>query len=149
MEEFIGMERFNIVPGAVVLSGRQTMIVLWDEGPDVIACPLVSADEALHRADHSLEWHELVDAGLRRLDVRCRAIPCQRQVLSLRAIGCVDEATVKRLRMMAQREWKHRFQESVPSSKVRAKPRHVGKTTAVWFDGCSMSSRREERLHMG
>ncbi|UMM09662.1 hypothetical protein MKW11_06335 [Gluconobacter frateurii] len=143
------MERLNIVPGVVVLSGRQTMIVLWGEGSEVIACPLVFADEAQHRADHNLDWHELVEAGLTRLDVRCRAIPCQRQVLSLRAIGRVDEATVQRLRIRARKEWKHRFQENVPSSRTRAKSRYLGKTTAVWFDGCSMNSRREERLQMG
>ncbi|GAD10675.1 hypothetical protein GFGA_1c0521 [Gluconobacter frateurii NBRC 103465] len=143
------MEQFNIVSGAIVLSGRQAMIVLWCEEPEVIACPLISMDEALHRADCDLEWHELVDAGLTRLDVRCRAIPCLRRISSLKPIGCVDDVTVKRLRSVAQKEWKHRLQEKETSSRSHKKPFHSRQSTAVWFDGGSMNSRREERLQMG
>lgn len=142
------LERFKISPGSVVLSGRQVMIVILTEGLNVIACPVVNAGEALHRADCSLEWHELVEAGLTRLDVRCRAIPCRRKTLSLRAIGCVGEATRSRLEVLARREQRLRLQEVPKTHLPKRKPRHVGKKHEAWLGEWSMKSRREAGLRL-
>lgn len=142
------LERFHISSGSVVLSGHQVMVVILADGLDVVACPLVNAEEAIHRADCSLEWHELVDAGLTRLDVRCRAIPCRRKTLSLKALGCVSEATRSRLEVMAQREQRLRLQEVPRTHFPRKKPIHVGQKHEAWLDGWSMKSRREAELRI-
>lgn len=143
------MELFHVNTGSVVVSGHQTMIVLWSEENEVIACPVIYADEAFHRSDNVLEWHELVDAGLTRLDVRCRAIPCRRRIGSLKEIGRVGESTVQRLRSIARNEQKNRLVE-MPYRDQATKPSgRTGKMRAVWFDGGSMKSRREESHLMG
>ena len=66
------MEKCDIYSGSVVLSGHQAFIVLQNKSGSLVGCPLVYEGEPVHRADVVLEWHELVDAGLSRLDVRCR-----------------------------------------------------------------------------
>ncbi|WP_143412388.1 MULTISPECIES: hypothetical protein [Gluconobacter] len=115
-----------------------------------MGCPLVYEGEPLHRADVALEWHELVDAGLSRLDVRCRSIPCQRPVLSVRMIGQVAPATLARVAVRAEREQAQRNVETqarkgtCQSGRSRPKP-----VRTVWLEGGMMMSRREAALRAG
>lgn len=144
------MEKCDISSGSVVLSGRQTFIVLQRKSASLVGCPLVYEGEPVHRADVALEWHELVEAGLSRLDVRCRSIPCQRSVLSVRLIGQVAPETLARVVVQAEREHVRRNVEAQARTgtcqnvaRLRQKP-----VRAVWLEG-SMMSRREAALRAG
>ena len=145
------MEKCDISSGSVVLSGRQTFIVLQNKSDSLVGCPLVYEGEPVHRADVALEWHELVDAGLSRLDVRCRSIPCQRSVLSVRVIGRVAPETLARVAVRAEREQVQRNVEVQARKRtcqsglrLRQKP-----VRAVWLEGGMMMSRREAALRAG
>lgn len=141
------MEKCEISSGSVVLSGRQTFIVLQKNAGSFVGCPLVYEGEPVHRADVVLEWHELVDAGLSRLDVRCRSIPCQRSVLSARVIGRIAPETLSRVALRAEREQTQRNVETLArkGAAPRDRPRHKP-VRAVWLEGGMMMSRREASL---
>ncbi|MFT8808675.1 hypothetical protein [Gluconobacter sp.] len=115
-----------------------------------MGCPLVYEGEPVHRADVVLEWHELVDAGLSRLDVRCRSIPCQRSAASVRVIGRVAPETVARVATRAEREQTQRNVETLArkGSGQRVRSRHMP-VRAVWLEGGMMMSRREASLRAG
>ncbi|KXV44952.1 hypothetical protein AD943_01315 [Gluconobacter roseus] len=144
------MEKNEISSGSVVLSGRQTFVVLQENSGSFLGCPLVYEGEPVHRADVVLEWHELVDAGLSRLDVRCRSIPCQRSVLSARVLGRVAPEIVSRLAVRAEREQTQRNGE-IPTRKDanNRKRFRQAPVRAVWLDGGMMMSRREASLRAG
>nr|WP_294915927.1 hypothetical protein [uncultured Neokomagataea sp.] len=97
--------------GSVVFVGWQTMVVLEVGHGQAVLCPLVYEDEAPHRADMALHWSELVEAGLNRIDVRCRAIPCQRDVRKLRLLGHVGGEVMARIVPAALQEQKRRLAE--------------------------------------
>ncbi|WP_231100586.1 hypothetical protein [Gluconobacter potus] len=88
-----------------------------------------------------------MDAGLSRLDVRCRSIPCQRSVLSARVIGRIAPETLSRVALRAEREQTQRNVETLarkgaaPRDRSRHKP-----VRAVWLEGGMMMSRREASL---
>ncbi|WP_225198632.1 hypothetical protein [Gluconobacter oxydans] len=130
-----------------MLSGRQTFIVLQKNSGSFVGCPLVYEGEPVHRADVVLEWHELVDAGLSRLDVRCRSIPCQRSLLSARMIGRIEPEILSRVAVRAGREQTQRNVETLARKGAgpRDRPRHRP-VRAVWLEGGMMMSRREASL---
>ncbi|WP_157070880.1 hypothetical protein [Neokomagataea thailandica] len=101
----------SIQCGAVVFVGWQTMVVLEVCRGQAVLCPLIYDDEAHHRADVVLHWSELVEAGLNRVDVRCRAIPCQRDVRKLRLLGRVGSDVMARIVPAALQEQKRRVAE--------------------------------------
>lgn len=144
------MQKNDIYPGSVVLSGRQIFIVLQKNVSSILGCPLVYEGEVVHRADVRLEWHELVDAGLSRLDVRCRSILCQRSLPSVRVIGVVAQETLSRIGARAEREQKQRNVEV----SQRGEREHRGRSRkepvrAVWLEAGMMMSRREALLRAG
>jgi len=144
------MEKNEISSGSVVLSGRQMFVVLQEGSGSFVGCPLVYAGEPVHRADVVLEWHALVDAGLSRLDVRCRTIPCQRPVLSARVIGRVAPEIVSRLAVRAEREQTQRNVEIPTRKDVNSRKRfRQAPVRAVWLDSGMMMSRREASLRAG
>lgn len=144
------MGKCEISSGSVVLSGRQTFIVIQKNSGSFVGCPLVYEGEPVHRADVVLQWHDLVDAGLSRLDVRCRSIPCQRSVLSAQEIGHVAPEIVSRVAVRAEREQIQRDVETRArrGTERRERFRHVP-VRAVWLDGGMMMSRREASLRAG
>lgn len=101
----------SIQCGSVVFVGWQTMVVLEACHGQAVLCPLIYDDEVPHRADVALHWSELVEAGLSRVDIRCRAIPCQRDVRKLRLLGHVGRDVMARIAPAALREQKKRLAE--------------------------------------
>lgn len=142
------MKQNQIFSGSFVLFRERILIVLRKRDNELIGCALVTASEPVHRADLVLEWHELVDAGLTHLDVRCRAIVMRRSISSVRWIGCVAPETVARIEAVALREAKIRRQEFGGQNTVssRRTERSVGRprresVRAVWLDQGLMSCR--------
>ncbi|GBR55007.1 hypothetical protein AA106555_1901 [Neokomagataea thailandica NBRC 106555] len=114
------MSSFNILKsGTVVFVGWQTMVVLEVQGAQAVLCPLVYDDEAVHRADVDLEWSELIEAGLTRVGVRCRAIPCCRDTRKLKILGQIGSGALARIKPAAVIEQKKRMMERCAEQKYQ------------------------------
>ncbi|EHH67003.1 hypothetical protein [Gluconobacter morbifer] len=142
------LRKNEISPGDIVRVGAQVMVVLQIEDA-LTACPLVSVSEPHHRADVELEWHELAEAGLARLDVRCRAIPCERRGHGLERLGRMCGVAFRRIEGKALREARQRRLETDARRSGKRVRQSSAPVRAVWMEGQALMSRRESRLAGG
>lgn len=95
-------------PGAIVATRARYSVILETSAEQCVLCPLVSLDETRHRADVEPAWCELVNANLKKIDVKVRCIPAVRDIKGLQYVGDVSLGLVERLRAAVLREQSRR-----------------------------------------
>jgi hypothetical protein len=115
----MSIENCHYRSGDVVAYGRRNMILLEHSGAQCVLCPVISVDEATHRADVEPAWCELISSGLSKLDIKIRAIATICPSKGLRRMGSVSDNLLCRIRSAALREQSVKTCEAVRWSKAR------------------------------